>query len=28
MFYAWEQSRRDFTAAIAEFVADATSSTP
>ena len=24
MFYAWEQSRRDFTAAIAAFVADAT----
>jgi carboxypeptidase C (cathepsin A) len=24
MFYAWEQSRRDFTSAIAEFVADAT----
>jgi carboxypeptidase C (cathepsin A) len=26
MFYAWEESRRDFTAAIAAFVADATSS--
>jgi carboxypeptidase C (cathepsin A) len=25
MFYAWEESRRDFTAAIAAFVADATS---
>jgi hypothetical protein len=24
MFYAWESSRRDFTAAIAAFVADAT----
>jgi len=23
MFYAWEQSRREFTAAIAAFVADA-----
>ncbi|WP_116951896.1 S10 family peptidase [Jiangella endophytica] len=26
MFYAWQQSRRDFTAAIAAFVADATTS--
>jgi hypothetical protein len=25
MFYAWEESRRDFTAAIAAFVADAMS---
>ena len=28
MFYAWEESRQAFTAAIAEFVAQATASTP
>ncbi len=28
MFYAWEESRRAFTAAIAEFFADATAATP
>ena len=28
MFYTWEQSRREFTAAIAEFVADATQQQP